>query len=88
MKPKPKPKTNERPLIATRRLDLSLDLDHELVRLAGVIPWDRLAEEFGPLYCADNGRPGVPIRLMAGLHYLKHLSRRRARYRLCPSSRA
>lgn len=73
MKPKPKPKTNERPLIATMRLDLSLDLDHELVRLAGVIPWDRLAEEFGPLYCADNGRPGVPIRLMAGLHYLKHL---------------
>lgn len=73
MKPKAKPKTNERPLIATMRLDLSLDLDHELVRLAGVIPWDRLAEEFGPLYCTDNGRPGVPIRLMAGLHYLKHL---------------
>ena len=73
MKPKAKPKTNERPLIATMRLDLSLDLDHELVRLAGVIPWDRLVEEFGPLYCAGNGRPGVPIRLMAGLHYLKHL---------------
>lgn len=39
------------------RLDLALDMDHEMVRLAGVIPWDRLAEEFGPLYCADNGRP-------------------------------
>ncbi len=48
-------------------------MDHEMVRLAGVIPWERLAEEFGPLYCADNGRPAVPIRLMAGLHYLKHL---------------
>jgi len=38
MEPKPKPKTNERPLIATMRLDLSLDLDHELVSLAGVVP--------------------------------------------------
>lgn len=73
MKPKPKPKTHEQPLIATMRLDLALDMDHELVRLAGVIPWDRLGQEYGPLYCADNGRPAVPIRLMAGLHYLKHL---------------
>jgi len=73
MKPKAKPRTDAVPMIATMRLDLALDLDHELVRLAGVIPWDHLAEEFGPLYCSDNGRPGVPIRLMAGLHYLKHL---------------
>ncbi len=73
MKPKAKPRTHEQPLIATMRLDLALDMDHELVRLAATIPWDHLAEEFGPLYCADNGRPAVPIRLMAGLHYLKHL---------------
>ena len=73
MKPKAIPRTHEQPLIATMRLDLALDMDHELVRLAGTIPWDRLAEDFGPLYCADNGRPAVPIRLMAGLHYLKHL---------------
>jgi len=73
MKPKPKPRTHEQPLIATMRLDLALDMDHEMVRLAGVIPWDRLAEEFGAVYCADNGRPALPIRLMAGLHYLKHL---------------
>ena len=55
------------------RLDLALDMGHELVKLAGVIPWDRLAEEFDPLYCADNGRPALPIRLMAGLHFLKHM---------------
>lgn len=59
--------------MATMRLELSLDLDHELIRLGQVIPWDRLAAEFGPLYCSDNGRPGVPIRLVAGLHFLKHL---------------
>jgi IS5 family transposase len=73
MKPKAKPTTNEVPLLATMRLDLAVDLDHELVRLAGIIPWEALAEDFGPLYCADNGRPGLPIRLMAGLHFLKHL---------------
>jgi IS5 family transposase len=73
MKPKPKPRTHEQPLIATMRLDLALDMDHDLVRLAAMIPWDHLAAEFGPLYCADNGRPAIPIRLMAGLHYLKHL---------------
>lgn len=73
MKPKAKPTTNEVPLIATMRLDLAVDLDHELVRLAGIIPWKSLAEDFGPLYCTDNGCPGVPIRLMAGLHLLKHL---------------
>ena len=30
-----------------------------------------LAQEFGRLYVPDLGRPGVPIRLMAGLHLLK-----------------
>ena len=73
MKPKAKPRTHAQPLIATMRLDLASDMDHEMVRLAGVIPWGCLAEEFGPLYCADNGRPAMPIRLMAGRHYLKHL---------------
>jgi IS5 family transposase len=73
MKPKAQPKTHEQPLLATMRLDLALDLSHPLVRLADALPWDALAEEFGPLYCSDNGRPAVPIRLMAGLHFLKHM---------------
>ena len=29
-------------------------------------------QEFGRLYVPDLGRPGIPIRLMAGLHLLKH----------------
>ena len=39
MKPKPKPKatSHDRPLMATMRLDLALDMDHELVRLAQTI---------------------------------------------------
>jgi len=55
------------------RLDLALDVGHPLVRLAGVIPWEQLASEFEPLYCTDNGRPALPVRLMAGLHFLKHM---------------
>jgi len=73
MKPKPAPKTHAQPLMGTMRLDLALDMGHPLVRLAGVIPWGQLASEFEPLYCTDNGRPALPIRLMAGLHFLKHM---------------
>ena len=62
MKPKAKPTTNAVPLIATMRLGLAVNLDHELVQLAGIMPWETLAEDFRPLYSADNGRPGVPIR--------------------------
>lgn len=49
-----------------------LDSDQELFKLARIIDWSRLESEFGSLYCSDNGRPGVPIRPTAGLHFLKH----------------
>jgi IS5 family transposase len=29
--------------------------------------------EFGALYVEQRGRPGLPMRLLVGLHYLKHL---------------
>jgi transposase, IS5 family len=48
-----------------------IDMKHELVRLAGYIPWDELDKEYGMLYRPDTGRPGTPTRLMVGLHYLK-----------------
>ena len=57
-------------MIAT--MPLGLDPDHERVRLAGVIPWDALTADLGPLSPAGNGCPTPPIRLMAGLHFLKH----------------
>jgi IS5 family transposase len=71
MKPKPRRTTSEQPVIGWK-LDLALDPNHELVRLATVIPWDDLTQEFGRLYVPDLGRPGIPVRLMAGLHLLKH----------------
>ena len=29
-------------------------------------------DAFGPLYVENVGRPGIPIRVMVGPHYLKH----------------
>jgi IS5 family transposase len=54
------------------RLENLVDRRHALVRLAGLIDWDRFEAEFGPLY-TDGGRPGLPTRLMVGLHLLKHM---------------
>jgi len=53
------------------RLDNMIDMRHELVRLAGLIDWERFDEAFGDLY-AEKGRPGLPTRLMVGLHLVKH----------------
>lgn len=50
-----------------------LNQKHPLYILADKIDWHRFEEAFTPLYCADNGRPGKPIRLMCGLLILKHV---------------
>ena len=55
-----------------QRLETLLDLRHPLARLAGETEWSVLSESFGVLYDAEQGRPGLPIRLLVGLHYLKH----------------
>ena len=53
------------------RLEQMLDQCHPLYRLAGNVGWAAVEERFGGLY-AEEGRSGIPIRLMVGLHYLKH----------------
>jgi len=55
------------------RLEVLIDARHELVKLADVIDWDGLAGDLSGFYCADNGRPGGSIRLMAGLCFLKDM---------------
>jgi transposase, IS5 family len=55
------------------RLENLVDRQHPLVRLAGLIDWGRFETEFGPLYTDAIGRPGLPTRLMVGLHLLKHM---------------
>ncbi len=54
-------------------LENIIDQRHELVRLAGLIDWARFDEAFGAFYDDQKGREGLPTRLMAGLHLLKHM---------------
>ncbi len=49
-----------------------IDISHPLAVLAGQIDGDAFEKSFGASFCEDNGAPGKPVRLMAGLHYLKH----------------
>ena len=55
------------------RLALIVSHNHPLYRLAEAIDWARFETELGPLYAEAVGRPGLPTRLMVGLHYLKYL---------------
>jgi IS5 family transposase len=75
MKPrKPPVETDRQEDMFKVLLEDIIDMKHELVRLAGYIPWNDLDREYGALYRPDTGRPGAPTRLLAGLHYLKEAS--------------
>jgi len=56
-----------------RRLSTLLDQSHPLKVLAEALDWEFFEREFGALYDERKGRPGLPMRLLVGLHYLKHL---------------
>ena len=68
---KPKHVEQSLPLFQSR-LDQIINMSHPLSKLARSIDWSVFEEEFKSDYCEDNGRPGKSIRLMVGLHYLKH----------------
>jgi len=55
------------------RLENIIRLEHPLAKLSREIDWSALEKEFGQFYVEEIGRPGIPIRVMAGLHYLKYL---------------
>ena len=48
-----------------------IDLKHSLVKLGTTFNSIELDEAFGSTFCHDNGRAGIPTRLMVALHYLK-----------------
>jgi len=54
-------------------LEAILDPEHELLKLAALIDWERFDDAFGPYYHERKGRRGLRTRLMAGLHLLKHM---------------
>ena len=49
-----------------------LNPDHQLCLLADAIDWPAFDAQLADCYSDDMGRPGNAIRLMVGLHYLKH----------------
>ena len=53
-------------------LNQILNRAHALFVLADSIEWSVFDAEFGGLYVDRVGRPGLPTRLMVGIHYLKH----------------
>ena len=48
-----------------------IDMNHELALLFKQIVWNAVESEGAEYYCADNGRPSVPIRKMVGMILLK-----------------
>ena len=54
-------------------LESFIDMNHELVLLCKQIDWSAVESDFAEYYCADNGRPSVPIRTMVGMMLLKNI---------------
>ena len=59
-------------LLFQAHFDQILNPNHPLVVLAQKINWQRFDVAFADCYCSDMGAPAKAIRLMVGLHYLKH----------------
>lgn len=47
--------------------------DHELILLSRKIDWEQLESCLSGYYCQDNGRPGIPIRTIAGVILLQRM---------------
>jgi transposase, IS5 family len=73
MRPAKSAQGTEQGELYQRRLSTLLDQSHPLYVLAEAINWEFFVQEFGALYVEQRGRPGLPMRLLVGLHYLKHL---------------
>jgi len=72
MKPRPSSNTELQGDLFKVELETIINLDHPLVRLAGQIDWTFFERELGAQFCDHNGAPAKPVRLMVGLHFLKH----------------
>ena len=71
MKPKGRPTSSQLDLFRAD-FDQLLNPDHPLCVLAKKIDWDRFDAALVDCYCPDTGAPAKAIRLLVGLHYLKH----------------
>jgi IS5 family transposase len=72
MKPKQSPIHSQQKALFRVCLDDLVDKAHPLVQLAGKIDWHYLEGELSEPFHEEKGAPAKPVRLMAGLQYLKH----------------
>jgi len=70
MKPKPTASASQGDLFKVE-LSSIISLQHPLVKLAALIPWDDFERQLQPTYAPTTGAPGISTRLMAALHILK-----------------
>ena len=71
MKPKSRPESSQLQLFQAQFQQL-LNHDHPLFVLAGKIDWSRFDVALADCYSPDQGAPAKAVRLLVGLHYLKH----------------
>ena len=71
MKPSRKPASETDDLFRSR-LENIIDMGHELVRLGEAIDWAFFDDAYDAFY-SEEGRPGIPTRMMVGVHILKHM---------------
>jgi IS5 family transposase len=69
--PPKKPKLRDEELFRMQLTNM-IDMEHPLVKAAQLIDWSQFDEGFGRFY-TQKGRAGLPTRLLAGLHLLKHM---------------
>ena len=73
MKPKKSPIHSQQQALFNVRLDELIDMTHPLVELADDLDWESLENKLSEPFHEYKGAPAKPVRLMAGLQYLKHL---------------
>jgi transposase, IS5 family len=61
----------QRELFRTPLAEL-VDNGHEMVKLADAIDCKSFEAGLASTFCADNGRPSIPVRTMVALHFLKY----------------
>src|SRR6266853_1561246 len=72
MRPRVKPQDSGTEDLFRSKLRNIINLQHELVQLGELLDWARLEAHLAPYY-KEEGRPGLPIRAVVGLHLLKHI---------------
>lgn len=71
MKPRSRPESSQLQLFQAQFQQL-LNHDHPLFILADKVDWNRFDVALADCYSPDQGAPAKAVRLLVGLHYLKH----------------